>query len=933
MTDPSATVDPVPPEEERRRWQAALTLFEALQDLAPEAREARLRAEPPAPEVRAMLERMFAAIGRPSVLDRPLSGAVSGEPGEGGDEAGSGLAGRRFGRWLLLEPLGSGGMSTVWRARSLAPPLGRIAAVKLLRPGAAGEAGRARFAREIGILAALHHPGIAAIYDAGHADDGTPWFAMALVEGETIDLWCERHAADTRTRAGLLAQAAEAAAHAHRHLVVHRDIKPANVMVDADGRVTLLDFGISRLLEEADAGDETGGRDPHTGDPLTQAFTPRYAAPEQLRGDALTTATDVYGLGALLHRLLLGVPPQWPEGGDACRDPATLGRAADDPALRAHLRGDLGAILRKALAARAEDRYPGAAELAADLAAWRAGRPVRAHPGGALYRLRRWAGRHRLAAALSVALPVSLIAGAAGIVWQAQQARAEARAARAAEAEAERARIRAERALARAESLNGFILDLFRANAPERPQSELPTTAELLALGAQRAQDPDSAAPEVRAQMLVAIGRIHALRGRIVEADGLAERAAALAREARASVPEDAAPIDAAPIDAVLIDALRLRGETAAARSEFETADAALREAEQRLRTQPGADIALLELGRDRGMLLARRHRYAEAAEVLARVRDAARARKDVDPKLLRALDGALAVSYSTLRRHDRAEPLFAQQVVERARDRDRDALRYAVALSNHGRNRLYLGDFAAAQDKLDEAIAIYDGLFDGPNGYRAAAYLNRSQLHARRQRFDAALADADAASVEWAGADGTPLDQDPFVHANRLEILLLAERWPRLAAEAAAALDKLPAGDDYRDARLRAESSLALAHCASAAPAEGRRALQAARAVDAGAPWTDPVIAARLDEARARCDAAAGDLPAALRALGEAAARDRDHPPGEVADIARRDRLAAEWLRRLDRPAEAQTRLNAAQTRMRDLALPDGRPWRQSAD
>lgn len=928
MTDPSATIDPALSEQERRHWQAALTLFEALQDLTPEAREARLRAEPPAPEVRAMLQRMFAAIGRPSVLDRPLSGAVSGAAGEGDDDAGPSLAGRRFGRWLLLEPLGSGGMSTVWRARSLAPPLGRIAAVKLLRPGAAGEAGRARFAREVGILAALHHPGIAAVYDAGHADDGTPWFAMALVEGETIDVWCERHAADTRTRVGLLAQAAEAAAHAHRHLVVHRDIKPANVMVDAEGRVTLLDFGISRLLEEADAGDATGGRDPHTGDPVTQAFTPRYAAPEQLRGDTLTTATDVYGLGALLHRLLLGVPPQWPEGADACRDPATLGRAADDPALRAQLRGDLGTILRKALAARTEDRYPGAAELAADLAAWREGRPVRAHAGGAFYRLRRWAGRHRLAAALSVALPVSLIAGAAGILWQAQQARAEARVARAAEAEAERARIRAERALARAESLNGFILDLFRANAPERPQSELPTTAELLALGAQRAQDPNSAAPDVRAQMLVAIGRIHALRGRIVEADGLAERAAALAREARASVPTDAAPIDA-----ILIDALRLRGETAAARSEFETADAALREAEQRLRTQPDSDIALLELGRDRGMLLARRHRYAEAAELFARVRDAARARKEVDPKLLSALDGALAVSYSTLRRHDRAEPLFAQRVAERARDRDRDALRYAVALSNHGRNRLYLGDFAAAQRKLDEAIAIYDRLFDGPNSYRAAAYLNRSQLYARQQRFDAALADADAASVEWAGTDGTPLDQDPFVHANRLEILLLAERWPRLVTEAAAAVAKLPNDGDYRDARLRAEASLAMARCATGASGEGRRALEAARAFNADAPWTDPVIAARLDEARARCDAAAGDLPAALRALAEAAARDRDHPPGEVADIARRDRLAAEWLRRLGRPAEAQARLDAAQARMRDLALPDGRPWRQTAD
>ena len=926
MTDSSFAFDPVPPAEESRCWQAALALFEALQDLAPDAREARLRAEPPVPEVRAMLQRMFAAIDRPCVLDRPLSGAVS---GDAGDDSGLDLAGRRFGRWLLLEPLGSGGMSTVWRARSLAPPLGRIAAVKLLRPAAASQADRARFAREIGILAALHHHGIAAIYDAGHADDGTPWFAMALVEGETIDLWCERHDADTCTRVGLLVQAAEAAAHAHRHLVVHRDIKPANVMVDADGRVTLLDFGISRLLEDADAGDETGGHDRPVHDHPTQAFTPRYAAPEQLRGDTLTTATDVYGLGALLHRLLLGMPPQWPEGGDACRDPATLGRAMDDPALRAQLRGDLGAILRKALASRAEDRYPGAAELAADLAAWREGQPVRAHAGGALYRLRRWAGRHRLAAALSVALIASLVAGTAGIFWQAQQARAEARVARAAEAEAERARLRAERALARAESLNGFILDLFRANAPERPQSELPTTAELLALGAQRAQDPKSAAPDVRAQMLVAIGRIHALRGRIVEADGLAERAAALAREARASASE---PADAISIDAILIDALRLRGETAAARSEFETADAALREAEEHLRTQPDSGIALLELGRDRGMLLARRHRYAEASALFERVRDAARARKDVDPKLLRALDGALAVSYSTLRRHDRAEPLFAQQVAERARDRDQDALRYAVALSNHGRNRLYLGDFAAAQRKLDEAIAIYDRLFDGPNGYRAAAYLNRSQLYARQQRFDAALADADAASVEWAGTDGTPLDRDPFLHANRLESLLLAERWPRLATEAAAALAKLPAGDDYRDARLRAESSLALARCATGASTEGRRALQAAHAFNADAPWTDPVIAARLDEARARCDAAAGDLPAALRALDKAAARDPDHPPGEVADIARRGRLAAEWLRRLDRPADAQARLDAAQTRMRSLALPDGRPWPQTA-
>lgn len=921
MTDPSTPSAPAAATPDSH-WQAALALFEALQELAPQARAARLRETSP-PAVRAMLERMLAATDRPSVLDRPLSAAMSGED----DAASPSLAGRRFGRWLLLEPLGSGGMSTVWRARALAPPLGQIAALKLLRTGIADDAGRARFAREIGILAALRHPGIAAVYDAGHADDGTPWFAMAVVEGETIDRWCAHRAADLRTRVALLIQAAEAAAHAHRHLIVHRDIKPGNVMVDAEGRVTLLDFGISRLLEDIDAnalaapagGEEAAAR--------TEAFTPRYAAPEQLRGAALTTATDVYGLGALLHQLLLGEPPQWPDGADACRDPATLGRALADPALRAQLRGDLGAILRKSLSARPEDRYPGAAELAADLCAWRDGFPVRARPGGIGYRMRRWVARHRLAAALSSGLLVSLLAGTAGILWQAQQARAEARAARAAEVDAERARVRAERALARAESLNGFILDLFRANAPERPQSELPTTAELLALGAERAQDADSAAPDVRAQLLVAIGRIHALRGRTVEADTLAERAATLAREARAAAPEDATAIDA-----ILIDALRLRGQTAAARSDFDTADAALREAEQRLRTQPEADIALLQLARDRGMLLARRHRYAEAAEIFARAREAARARKGVDPQLLRALDSALAVSYSTLRRHEEAEPLFTQQAIARARDRDRDGLRYAIALSNHGRNRVYLGDFAAAQRKLDEAIAIYDRLFDGPNSHRAAAYLNRSQLYARQRRFDEALADADAAGVEWAGADGEPLHEDPFVHANRLETLLLAERWPRLAEEAAAAIAKLPTGDDYRDAQLRAGALLAMARCETGAVAEGRRALRTARARNAGAHWTDPVIAAWLDEAQARCDAAAGDLPAALRALGQAAAQDRALPPGEVGEIARREQLAAAWLDRLDRPADARARREAAQRHLRALALPLGRPWPEPA-
>ena len=905
-----------------------MALFEALQDLSPDARDARLRDEPPAPEVSAMLRRMFAAIGETCVLDHPLSGPVPGDA-EDGDGAAA-LAGRRLGRWLLLEPLGSGGMSTVWRARSLAAPLGQVAALKLLGMGAASDAGRARFAREIDILAGLRHPGIAAVYDAGHAEDGTPWFAMALVEGDTIDVWCERRKADVEMRVDLVRQAADAAAHAHRHLVVHRDIKPGNVMVDAAGRATLLDFGISRLLE--DAGEQTSTPLPagDVGGARTYAFTPRYAAPEQLRGDPLTTATDVYGLGALLHHLLLGVPPQWPERGDACRDPALVGHAATDAALRKRLRGDLGLILRKALAAQLTERYPGAAELAADLRAWRESRPVQARDGGAGYRFRRWLGRHRLAAALVVALSTSLLAGALGIVWQAQLARSEARAARAAEVEAGRARARAERQLARAESLNTFILDLFRANAPYRPREELPTTAELLALGAERARDPASAAPDVRAEMLVAIGRIHALRGRTLEADALAADAVALAREAHASAVD---PDARATIERTWIDALRLHAQTATMRDDFEAAEQRLRKAETLLQAHASPDNRLLEVRRDRGMMLAARHRYAEAAGVFEQARREAAGRTDLDPRLVLSLDGALAVSYSTLRRHADAQPAFARVLAARAAKRDSDGLRHALALSNHGRNLVYLGDFAAASRDLDAALAQYDRLFDAPNAYRAAARLNRSQLHARQGRFDAALEDADAASLEWAQADGEPLERSAFLHANRFDALLLAERWGALAEQAAAARRRLlDTPGDFRDTLVRAESLLAMARCETGARAEGRRALQAARDRNADAAWTDPVLAAALDEARARCDAADGKTEMALAALRDAARFDRDHPPGDAAEIARRERFGAALLRSLGRDAEAAALQTAAEARMRALSRPAGRPWTPSA-
>lgn len=440
--------------DDPRSWQAALALVEQLLELPTGDRQAALDDAAADPEVRRLAGRLLQSHAQGGVLDTPLHAPVP------PDDPPADLAGRRLGRWLLTEPLGQGGMSVVYRARSMEAPLGQEAALKLLSMGAATPAGRARFEREIDILVRLRHPGIAPVYDAGTAADGTPWFAMALVEGVDIETWCTQKGLDAGARVALFGQVCEAVEHAHRHLVIHRDIKPSNVMVNDDGRVVLLDFGISRMLEEGAAEATSTG---------TYAFTPRYAAPEQLRGGTITTATDVYSLGSLLHKLLLGVAPQYPEGatGAECRDPATLVRRSEDRALHRLLRGDLGAILRKAIAREPVQRYPGAAELAADLQAWQEGRPVAARQGGDRYRFGRFVARHKLASALVAALAASLCVGLATSLWQATQAR--------------EAAARAERELARAEAVRNYVARIFASANPSSGQQV--TASDLLQAG------------------------------------------------------------------------------------------------------------------------------------------------------------------------------------------------------------------------------------------------------------------------------------------------------------------------------------------------------------------------------------------------------------------------------------------------------------------
>jgi eukaryotic-like serine/threonine-protein kinase len=320
------------------------------------------------------------------------------------------LVGQAFGAYTLVQPLGAGGMGSVWLARRNDGHFEGMVAVKLLSAALLGAAGASRFRREGTILARLKHPHIAQLLDAGVSEAGQPYLVLEYVEGEPIDRWCDERALDVKSRVRLFLDVLAAVAHAHANLVVHRDLKPSNVMVSKDGRVKLLDFGIAKLLEGDDAGD---GAPTQLTREAGRAFTPAFAAPEQVTGESVTTATDVYALGGLLYLLLAGRHPAAEPGAspaDLLRgiletEPDRLSEVAHDQRLRRELRGDLEIIVAKALKKNPKERYGSVAALAEDLRRYLAEEPILARPDCLAYRTRKFVRRHaRSLAAAALAL-------------------------------------------------------------------------------------------------------------------------------------------------------------------------------------------------------------------------------------------------------------------------------------------------------------------------------------------------------------------------------------------------------------------------------------------------------------------------------------------------------------------------------------------------
>ena len=424
--------------------------------------------------------------------------------------------GSRVGPYRLIRHVGQGGMAEVWLAQRDDGAFRRQVAIKLLFRTASStqrDSFAQRFARERDILASLNHPHIAGLHDAGVTPSGQPWLALEFVEGEALTVWCDTTALGIEGRVRLFRQVLLAVQHAHANLVIHRDLKPGNILVTAQGEVRLLDFGIAKLVEAEGSTLNETELTRVAGRPLTV----QYASPEQLLGEALTTASDVYSLGVVLYELLCGQRPYELKMESAAQleqaivdlDPrapsrraltegVAVARGSTTKALQKRLAGDLDAITLRALAKQPERRYASVEALRADLDRWLAGEPVQATPPGTAYRLGKFALRHRWGVGLGAAALLSLVGVAAVAVVLGLQAREES---------------------ARAVAARDFMLNIFQRADQEKSRGADITARDLLETGRKDVLTRLAGQPRLQAELLRGIAKIQDSMGEYVTAD------------------------------------------------------------------------------------------------------------------------------------------------------------------------------------------------------------------------------------------------------------------------------------------------------------------------------------------------------------------------------------------------------------------------------
>jgi len=671
----------------------------------------------------------------------------------------------RVGPYRTLDAIGHGGMGVVFRAERVDGTFDQEVALKLLHRDMETPQLRARFLAERQLLAGLSHPHIARLLDGGVSDEGRPYFVMEHVAGWPITRYCQQHHLTTGAILRLFLAVIDAVSYLHRNLVVHRDLKPSNILVDRSGQVKLLDFGIAKLL--ADNGPVAATR---TGERL---MTPEYAAPEQVAGLAVTTATDVYALGVVLYELLTGARPDVPDGDALARDlpppPSSLlrsrvkgpggappsrpdGRPSSDVGWR-EVAGDLDTICLMALRPEAEARYSSAEQLGRDIERHLQGLPVRARKSTLGYRTGKFVRRHRRGLAAVVGLAALVGAGFAHE--------------RRLRAEAEQARVEAQQHAAKAVVVLGFLGELLSSVDPAKAQGSEVTVAAVLDQAADKiakdAQIRDQ--PAVEAAVRLTIGNTYAALGKYAEAREHLERAVELRGGLAARDPE---ALEAAASLGRLYQRLGQSGEAEGILRRVLTVRVETLGEQDPLSLQAMSELAdaLWAAGRfdevetiDRRTIAIRRRvlgpdhpdtlkslnglaaslfnrgRYEEAAELFEQVRTSLRRQQGDSHPYTLTLGNNLAAAYVELGRYPEAESLLREIVRGRTRVLGEAHAETALSVHNLGVTLAQEARYAEAEEQLLRAIRVRERLPGSRRGflfsksYLADVYRNWGRL------------------------------------------------------------------------------------------------------------------------------------------------------------------------------------------------------------
>jgi eukaryotic-like serine/threonine-protein kinase len=840
------------------------------------------------------------------------------------------MKGKKIGPYKIIDTLGQGGMGNVYLADRDDKQFDQKVALKLLPTGFTTENQTKRFFSERQILATLSHKNIARLHDGGITGAGQPWFAMEYIQGKPIDEYCNHNKLTVNERLNLFLHVCEAVQYAHQKLIIHRDLKPSNILVTDDGTVKLLDFGIAKVLNSDEMSPEII--------PVTRTgllpLTPAYASPEQVKGDLVTTTSDIYQLGVVLYELLTGLRPYEVTGctpseiekiiceltptrpstmisktsgenrfqADAS-SPDSVHNDFKPELLRKKLKGDLDTIILKALRKEPSRRYDSAEQFAADINLYLTGRPVMAHPASKIYRAKKFISRHKIGVISTSAIIILLIGYAITITWHSQQTQA-------ALIQAQQETARAEQALLRAESLQEFLLDLFRSAEPDRPADQLPRTEEILALGAERALDPNSSPPSERFEMLLAIADVYTYHSGSTQADveQLLETAIEIARTDESLNPDDLARA----LQQLAQHMIFTNRDLSRAEELIDEAKSLMAGVDETHRTYTRIIIAESYLTQFRG-------NSDQSLQILKSHYDNLIQNSDPDPDVHALLSDRLASMFRNTgdlelssQYRTTATELFKQHHGPESRA-------YTVSLANSVGLMHDLGRFQLAESNAREAISLYDRIYREPRDYRASVRLNLARTLFSMGRFHEAFEELEKSSEEWAKFLGEDPDNwiSHYVTSGYFQLRMneneqAFHEYNRLRE----LVEEQGSHDNFISAA--SEKWLAWAYCSKGEPQSGLSLIENLEQRDGDRFFGHSRDKAIFLEVKATCYSQNDDFEIALEAI-TASIKENDFP-GQLFPFVQRRILMADNLASLGRMNEATEKLNEAEQHLHEL-------------